>query len=92
MNLFTHLLKKGAYMKKILSTLFVIAVTCSIASAKEEFSTVCANHILVPNEMDAIKLKEQQEKKIKIELLDELACEIEDTNALKVILDKTQSI
>ena len=59
MNLFTHLLKKGAYMKKILSTLFVIAVTCSIASAKEEFSTVCANHILVPNEMDAIKLKSQ---------------------------------
>ena len=58
-NLFTHLLKKGAYMKKILSTLFVIAVTCSIASAKEEFSTVCANHILVPNEMDAIKLKSQ---------------------------------
>ena len=46
-------------MKKILSTLFVIAVTCSIASAKEEFSTVCANHILVPNEMDAIKLKSQ---------------------------------
>ena len=59
MNLFTHLLKKGAYMKKILSTLFVIAVTSSIASAKEEFSTVCANHILVPNEMDAIKLKSQ---------------------------------
>ena len=59
MNLFTHLLKKGAYMKKILSTLFVIAVTCLIASAKEEFSTVCANHILVPNEMDAIKLKSQ---------------------------------
>ena len=46
-------------MKKILSTLFVIAVTCSIAFAKEEFSTVCANHILVPNEMDAIKLKSQ---------------------------------
>ena len=59
MKLFTHLLKKGAYMKKILSTLFVIAVTCLIASAKEEFSTVCANHILVPNEMDAIKLKSQ---------------------------------
>ena len=59
MNLFTHLLKKGAYMKKILSTLFVIAVTCLIASAKEEFSTVCANHILVPNEMEAIKLKSQ---------------------------------
>ena len=46
-------------MKKILSVIFLLMLTCSIASAKEEFSTVCANHILVPNEMDAIKLKSQ---------------------------------
>ena len=46
-------------MKKLLSTLFLLMLTCLIASAREEFSTVCANHILVPNEMDAIKLKSQ---------------------------------
>ena len=45
-------------MKKLLSALFLIVATCSIVSA-EEFNTVCANHILVPNEMDAIKLKSQ---------------------------------
>lgn len=45
-------------MKKLLSTLFLIATTCSIVSA-EEFRTVCASHILVSNEMDAIKLKSQ---------------------------------
>ena len=46
-------------MKKILSVLLLLMLTCLIASAKEEFNTVCANHILVPNEMDAIKLKSQ---------------------------------
>ena len=45
-------------MKKILSVLFLLAVSCLGANAKN-FSTVCANHILVPTEMDAIKLKSQ---------------------------------
>ena len=45
-------------MKKLLSTLFLIIATCSIVSA-EEFRTVCASHILVPNEMDEKKKKSQ---------------------------------
>lgn len=45
-------------MKKIFSTLLLVVCSCAICQAKE-FSTVCANHILVPTEMDAIKLKSQ---------------------------------
>ena len=45
-------------MKKFLLSLIIIGSTVAIAKA-EEFSTVCANHILVPTEMDAIKLKSQ---------------------------------
>ena len=45
-------------MKKILSLLIVITAFCGISYAKD-FKTVCANHILVPTEMDAIKLKSQ---------------------------------
>lgn len=45
-------------MKKILSTLFLALILCSVVSA-QEFSTVCANHILVPSENDAIKLRSQ---------------------------------
>lgn len=44
-------------MKKILS-LLILAVICTAASA-QEITTVCANHILVPTELDAIKLKSQ---------------------------------
>ena len=45
-------------MKKFLSILMLIGCACSYAYAKEA-STVCASHILVPTEMDAIKLKSQ---------------------------------
>lgn len=40
----------------------------------------------------AIKLAEQRETKIKIELLDELASEIEDENSLKVIVKKLKNM
>lgn len=45
-------------MKKILGILFLIASFVAPTLA-EEFSTVCASHILVPTEMEAIKLKSQ---------------------------------
>ena len=45
-------------MKKILITLIFSCFVFGISNA-ETFSTVCANHILVPTEMDAIKLKSQ---------------------------------
>lgn len=45
-------------MKKLLSILFIVSCICTSISAKE-VTTVCANHILVENEMDAIKLKSQ---------------------------------
>jgi parvulin-like peptidyl-prolyl isomerase len=45
-------------MKKLLGILFLLGCICLGAYAKEA-KTVCANHILVPTEMDAIKLKSQ---------------------------------
>jgi len=45
-------------MKKLLSTVFIIAIFGGVSYAKD-YSTVCANHILVPTEMDAIKIKSQ---------------------------------
>lgn len=45
-------------MKKIFSIMLLLGAVCSGVCA-EEFSTVCANHILVPTEMDAVKLKSQ---------------------------------
>ena len=45
-------------MKKLLCVLAIIVGICVSVSAKE-ISTVCASHILVPTEMDAIKLKSQ---------------------------------
>lgn len=44
-------------MKKLLS-LFFLGFICLSCQAKE-ISTACASHILVPTEMDAIKLKSQ---------------------------------
>jgi len=41
---------------------------------------------------NAIKFKEQQNKKIKIELLDELSNAITDENSLKIILEKIKSL
>ena len=46
-------------MKKILSSLFLLSIFCIPAFSAENITTVCANHILVPTEMDAIKLKSQ---------------------------------
>lgn len=43
-------------MKKLLVILF--SIICVSAQAKE-ITQVCANHILVPTEMDAIKIKSQ---------------------------------
>ena len=43
---------------KIFLMLFVILCTCSVSFA-QNFSKVCANHILVPTELDAIKLRSQ---------------------------------
>lgn len=45
-------------MKKLLGILLILNFVCISAFAKEA-TTVCANHILVENEMDAIKLKSQ---------------------------------
>lgn len=44
-------------MKKLFGALFLL-VFCAPVFA-EGFSTVCANHILVPTEMEAIKLRSQ---------------------------------
>lgn len=41
---------------------------------------------------DAIRLKEQQEKRIKLELLDELSETIQDENSLKIILEKIKNV
>lgn len=45
-------------MKKILSVFVLIISMCGITYAKN-ISNVCASHILVPTEMDAIKIKSQ---------------------------------
>jgi len=45
-------------MNKILSVLFLLTILSVPAFAKDE-TMVCANHILVPTEADAIKLKSQ---------------------------------
>ncbi|MCQ2738909.1 MAG: peptidyl-prolyl cis-trans isomerase [bacterium] len=45
-------------MKKLLISLFVLTTIC-IGAKAQEFSKVCASHILVPNELDAIKIKSQ---------------------------------
>lgn len=44
-------------MKKLLSVLFLLAVSCMSVSAKDDMA--CANHILVMTEAEAIKLKSQ---------------------------------
>ena len=43
-------------MKNLLTALFVIFTACLCVQAKD-YDTVCASHILVPTEMDAIKIK-----------------------------------
>ncbi len=75
-------------IKNLLDGDYCLYCNAKVVDGLYNFCPKCGNALT----MDAIKLKEQQEKKIKIELLDELACEIDNTDALKVILDKTQSI
>ena len=45
-------------MKKLLGVIFLFAM-CGLTVSAKDISTVCASHILVPTEMDAIKLKSQ---------------------------------
>lgn len=45
-------------MKKLLGVLAVVLFMSSMVVAKD-FSSVCASHILLPTEMDAIKLRSQ---------------------------------
>lgn len=59
-----------------------------VVSGLYNFCPKCGNPLTV----DAIRFKDQQTKKEKLELLDELAYQIEDEKALKVILEKTKSL
>ena len=45
-------------MKKLLGVI-IFTLILSLQAIGEEFKTVCASHILVPTEMDAIKLRSQ---------------------------------
>lgn len=45
-------------MKKFLFVISLMIMLCGISYAKT-YSTVCANHILVPTEADAVKIKSQ---------------------------------
>ena len=45
-------------MKRVFSCLLFMICFCACVNAKE-ITQVCANHILVPSEMDAIKIKSQ---------------------------------
>ena len=45
-------------MKKNICILLSVLISCTAVFAKE-YRNVCANHILVPTEMDAIKIKSQ---------------------------------
>lgn len=45
-------------MRKFFSALLLLTCICTSVAAKE-IRTVCANHILVPTEGDAIKIKSQ---------------------------------
>lgn len=45
-------------MKKILSLIVIVMAVCLCVTAKEA-KTVCASHILVDSEADAIKIKSQ---------------------------------
>ena len=45
-------------MKKLFNVMLLLGCTCSAVFA-QDYTTVCANHILVPSELDAIKLRSQ---------------------------------
>lgn len=55
---------------------------------KYNFCPKCGNAL----NLQAARALEQKEKKAKLEVLDELAYEIKDVDALKVILEKTKSL
>ena len=52
------------------------------------FCPKCSN----PLNMNAIKLKEAQEKRIKLEVLGELAESLSDEQSLKIVLEKTKNV
>ena len=65
---------------------------CAYCNAKlinvYEFCPKCGNALT----LDAVNLRGQREKSIKIELLDELASEMADEKSLKAILKKLNNI
>ncbi len=66
---------------------------CAYCNAKVNLSLYnfcpkCGNAL----NLDARTLKEQQEKRIKIELLDELSLEVRDEKTLSLILNKLKEI
>ena len=66
---------------------------CAYCNAKinasiYDFCPKCGNALSA----NALKLKEQQEKRVKIELLDELALEMQDEKSLKVIINKLKQL
>lgn len=67
---------------------FCVYCGAEINAGLYNFCPKCGNALNI----DAIKLKEQQIKREKIDLLDELAYLINDPDALKVILEKTKSL
>ena len=52
------------------------------------FCPICGNAL----NYDAIRLRDQQTKKAKLELLDELSFEIEDQKSLEIIVKKVKSL
>ncbi|MBE7082309.1 MAG: hypothetical protein E7378_01330 [Clostridiales bacterium] len=60
----------------------------TLIKGKYNFCPNCGNALTA----DAIRLLEQKEKRTKIELLDELAYEIKNADALKVILEKIKQV
>jgi len=59
-----------------------------VSSKYYDFCPKCGNALT----QNAISLKEQQTKRIKLDVLDELAFEIENAEALKIIMDKVKSL
>lgn len=52
------------------------------------FCPICGNAL----NFDAIRLNDQQIKKAKLEVLDELSLKIQDAKSLQIILDKVKSL